>query len=144
MKKAFKWIGIGFLALIIIGIIAGNDENAAAVSAAPEKPMEVFKISSTELFNAYEANEVAIDEQMKGKLVEVNGTVESIDKDAFDNIVIRLRTPNQFMSTSLELAESEKGKAIALSRGTKVAIRCDKMMRLMGSPMGSDCVFASN
>lgn len=144
MKKVFKWVGIVFLVLIVIGIIAGNDENSTGAASTPEKPAEVFKITSTELFNAYEANEVATDENLKGKLVEVSGTVDSIDKDAFDNIVIHLRTPNQFMSTSLQVDESEKGKAIALSKGAKVAIRCDKMMRLMGSPSGSDCVFASN
>ena len=144
MKKAFKWAGIGFLALIVIGIIAGNDENTTSAAGTQEKPAEVFKITSTELFNAYEANEVATDENLKGKLIEVSGTVDSIDKDAFDNIVIHLRTPNQFMSTSLQVDESEKGKAIALNKGTKVSIRCDKMMRVMGSPAGRDCVFASN
>ncbi len=144
MKKAFKWIGIGFLALIIIGIIAGPDENVASVAEAPAKPAEVVKVTAVELFNAYEANEVATDERLKGKQVEVTGTVQSIDKDAFDNIVIRLRTPNEFMSAALEVVESEKGKAIALNKGAKVTIRCDRMMRIVGSPAGSDCVFASN
>lgn len=144
MKKAFKWIGIGFVVLVVIGIIAGPDDSGTTEAAAPEKPAEVFKITSTELFNAYEANEVATDERMKGKLVEVSGTVESIDKDAFDNIVIRMRTPNEFMSTNLEVTDSEKAKAIALSKGAKVSIRCNSMARIMGSPAGSDCVFASN
>ncbi len=78
---------------------------------------------------------------MKGKLIQVNGTIQSIDKDPFDNIVIALRTSNQFMPSRLTLKDSEKSKAISAKKGSKVVLQCKKMSRLIGLPNGKDCEF---
>lgn len=144
MKKIFKWIGIVLLALFVLGLLASGDKapgtSTPAAANAPEAKKEVVKISAVELFQSYDANEVATDERLKGKIVEVSGTIQAIDKDAFNNIVIRLRTPNEFMSAAMQVGDSDKAKAIALRKGDKVAIRCARMSRMIGSPYGADCV----
>ncbi|WP_261467553.1 OB-fold putative lipoprotein [Serratia fonticola] len=57
--------------------------------------------TANKLFNAYEENEVAMDEQMKEKLIAVTGIVQSIDKDFTGSVVIHLKTNNQFMPGKL-------------------------------------------
>ena len=45
-------------------------------------------MSSVELYNAYQENEVAADQKYKGKKILLTGEVSSIDKDAFDNAIV--------------------------------------------------------
>jgi hypothetical protein len=54
----------------------------AAANAAAEKELKASTtaVSSYELFNAYQANEVAADDRYKGKKLLVTGSVASIDK----------------------------------------------------------------
>jgi hypothetical protein len=128
---------------ILCATLSGCGDGGASSPATPPVPKEVVKISAGQLFAAYEDNEVATDERLKGKIVEVSGTVQAIDKDAFDNILINLKTSNQFMPAHMKMDDGEKAKAIALKKGAKVAIQCQKMIRMIGTPYGSDCQFVS-
>lgn len=114
-----------------------------AAAAADASPNDVVKVSAEGLYQAYEANEVATDARLKGHIVEVTGIVDSINKDAFDDVVIELRTGNDFEHASMEMADSEAGTAAQLRKGQRVTVRCASMKRMIGSPYGSDCVFAS-
>ncbi|MCL1030723.1 OB-fold putative lipoprotein [Serratia silvae] len=162
MKKLLKWMLYIFIALIIIGHFSGKgeDQSSAPVTSAPvssaavpseaktssqkrsAKPeKEIFQTTANKLFNAYEENEVAIDEQMKGKLIAVTGIVQSIDKDFTGSVVIHLKTNNQFMPALMGMKNSQKGAAINLKKGQKVTIICERMSRIIGSPSGRSCVF---
>jgi hypothetical protein len=124
-----------------------NDAKPETTDAKPEpeqpkeKTVETYKTTASKLFSDYEANEVATDEKISGKPVEISGSVESIDKDFLNNIIINIRTSNPFMPARLTLEDSEKDKAMKASKGNKVTLVCQKMMRIIGSPAGSDCVF---
>ena len=90
----------GFFVLFVVcvsvsrnGPKTGGDTTSAVAAPRPvEKPIEV---PNTQLWNEYEANEVAADEKYKGKRLLVAGVVDSIDKDVFNNVVLHLRSPNQ-------------------------------------------------
>jgi hypothetical protein len=113
----------------------------AATAAADEKDLQrsAISITSTDLFNAYSANEVAADDKYKGKQLLVTGTVASIDKGAFGGIHLRLATPNEFMSTICSLDSSEKSEVARLSNGQVVRVMCKGQGRVLGSPSLSDC-----
>ena len=76
---------------MILGYIVGKNDKSEAGATSSSAPVadtqksvpqkEVFTTSAKQLFKAYEENEVATDENMKGKLISVNGVVQSIDKD---------------------------------------------------------------
>lgn len=156
MKKFFRWVFYIFIGLIVLGYIAGKDEksnsstsssqSATTSSAsqtedtpAPEKA--VYQTTARKLFNAYEENEVATDEELKDKLVAVTGIVQSIDKDFTDSIIISLKTDNQFMSARMEMKDSEKAAAMSLKKGKQVVIVCERMSRIVGAPSGRNCKF---
>lgn len=147
MKSFLKWAGIVVAGLFVIGIFAGGGkkdggkESAPPESATSKQQKEIINISSVELFKSYEENEVATDERLKGKVVQVSGTVQAIDKDAFDNIIVNFSTQNEFMPTHMKMGDTEKQAAIELKKGKKTTIQCQKMARIMGSPYGSECVF---
>lgn len=151
MLKILKWLVFGFLGLIVLAAIFGKDTPKQPQSAleqpksAPAKSesapvVDAYKTTASQLYSAYEANEVAADEKMKGKPVEVSGVIQSIEKDFADNIILQLKTPNEFMPARMTLEDTEKQKAMALSKNTKITVLCKKMARMVGSPSGRDCV----
>ncbi len=153
MKSFLKWSMYCLVALLVIVFFFGEDKKSAKQQAVileggnslakndgdvlPEAP--ALKISVLELFNGYEENEVAMDERINGRILEVSGTIHSIDKDFSDAIVIKLRTSNEFMSASMRINDEEKDKAMRLKKGTQIKLRCPSMSRLMGSPSGRNC-----
>lgn len=158
--KAFKWvIGIFFAMGLLTIIIGGGSQKPSVESTAasgpatapppaqnkaPEQAKPVHQTTAQQLARDYHDNEVAADEKMKGKVIEVSGSVQSIDKSFTDTIVIALRTGNEFMAARMDMDDSEKNEAMTLKRGAKVVIRCERMARIMGSPSGSDCKFKMN
>jgi len=160
MKKVFKWLGIlagGFFVLIVLAAIFGSpkEKSAAApqlaeagstasargepvvIEAAP-KPVAI-EVSALQLYKAYDDNEVAADQRYKGKALAVTGTVLSIDKDAFDNIVVQLRGDNDFMGVHAGLDDEHEALAASLKKGTKVKWKCDGGGRILTSPVLRNC-----
>ncbi|VWD08629.1 hypothetical protein BLA18112_04502 [Burkholderia lata] len=152
MKKLFK-VGLGIvLALIVISVIFGkkpapsaasNAEAGASATPSPaaqaQKPVETVSVSASALFTAYDKNEVSADQKYKGKALSVGGTVQSIDKDAFDNIVVKLKTSNEFMPVNAYMSKEHEALAASLEKGQKVAWVCEGAGRLIGSPILRDC-----
>lgn len=115
----------------------------AAAAAAAEKELKAGSVvvTSTQLFNDYEANEVAADNKYKGKRLLVTGTVASIDKGPFGGLVLRLATPNQFMSTMCSMERSEQSTLAELQKGEQVRVLCKGTGMVLGSPSLDDCTF---
>lgn len=156
-------IGLGFLAMFMgCGVLSGignASKDARASSSAPAsdtapaaaKPVAAAKpakvpekaesVSAMALWRAYQANEVAADDDFKGKLLEVTGEVAKIDKDFMDDIVVNLRSGNQFMATHAYVEDSEKSAAKRLSKGDTVTLRCIGGGMIIGSPVLRDCTF---
>ncbi|SUF92862.1 tRNA_anti-like [Salmonella enterica] len=107
----------------------------------PHHKEKYFSTTARQLFKAYDENEVATDEKMKGKLISVKGVVQSIDKDFTDSIIISFRTDNEFNASTYGNGRFEKSAAIALKKGQQVTVICERMSRIVGAPSGRDCVF---
>ncbi len=113
--------------------------HAAEQAALPVPPIE---IDARNLWAAYNANEVAADNAYKGRVLAVTGEVSSIDKDMFDDVVLKLDTGKMFNDVHATLEKSEAGAAAALRKGTRVMVICKGKGMVMRSPMLEDCVFA--
>ncbi|AOK03317.1 tRNA_anti-like [Burkholderia pseudomallei] len=157
MKKLLKVLGIVVGVVFAIGIVGaifgekpttgtstasnaptGTSTASNSVSEA-SKPVEKVSVTAGALFTAYEKNEVAADQKYKGKALSVSGTIQSIDKDAFDNIVVKLRSSNEFMPVNAYLSKEHEALAASLEKGKKVTWTCEGDGRLIGSPMLRDC-----
>jgi hypothetical protein len=130
----------------------GPSERTSTAAAAPSTrtdvrngiisgiPAEVVRVTANELFQQYDDNEVATDIRLKGKIVEVTGRVQSINKNFLDHVYVSLVTRNQFMSANMHVVKSEEQKMADLRKGQTVTFRCPTMKRWVGSPSGDDCV----
>ena len=102
---------------------------------------DVYRTTAKALTAMYDENEVAADDKIGGRKVEVKGVVQSIDKDFTGSVVVLLQNGNEFMPARFGMEETEKPKASSLRKGQTVSIICEKMMFLIGSPSGSRCRF---
>jgi hypothetical protein len=95
--------------------------------------------SATDLWNAYQGNEVSADDRFKGKKLLVTGEVESIEKGPFGGIVIRLLSPNEFIPVDASLEDSEKATAAKLNKGDAIKLLCVGKGMVVGRPQVDDC-----
>src|SRR5262249_42204797 len=135
---------LGFFGAIVLLAIIGNlgdkkptppsGGSYTAVATQPQPPKEIVSATAQQFFDAYEANEVATDIRLKGKIIQISGFVQSIDKNVFDTMLVRLQTSNQFMSAVVKPIKQDEAKIAALRRGQQVSFRCQSIKRWAGSP----------
>jgi tRNA_anti-like len=113
-------------------------QDAAATDAAASTAVEAPAVSvgARELFAAYDANEVAADQQFKGKRLQVSGTVDGINSDLGDDPVVMLAA-GDFQSVHVQ--GLPKDVAAGLSKGQHITVVCTGNGEVIGSPMLDDC-----
>jgi hypothetical protein len=123
MKNAF-WII--FAILVVLYFIGSNSDKKDASSPIVRNatPAEVIGTTAEQLFQMYDYNEVATDSAIKGKILEVKGTVQSINKDFLDHMYVSLVTPNQFMSAGVRSVLCRSNREVCMSGHTNVFCGC--------------------
>ena len=87
-----------------------------------------------------ESNEVATDIRLKGKIIEISGRIQSVNKNAFDSMYVSLETRNQFMPANVHPNKQDESIIAGLRRGQNVVFRCQRMKRWVGAPSGDNCI----
>jgi hypothetical protein len=106
----------------------------------PNEARTVVRIDVGVLADEYDSNEIATDLRLKGKIIEVSGTVNTITKDAVGYLRVDLATRNQFLSASMKMDKKQEATLAHLQKGQRVIIRCEKMQRWAGTPYGDNCI----
>jgi hypothetical protein len=155
MKKTFKFILYAVVSFVALSIVvafllpsskkagdsdASNSVDSPAKQVAAEPPAaQAIPVTAAALQSAYDKNEVSADQAYKNKSLLVSGTIQSIDKDAFDDIVVQLRTGNEFMPAHAYLGNEHENLAASLNKGQKVTWQCTGGGLIIGSPILKDC-----
>ena len=142
-----------FVGLAVLGAAVGGDayqdykERAEAASTQLEAPLNEsaagvdlkplpLEVSAADLFAAYEANEVAADNQYKGKQLAVTGTVAGINKDFTDEVYVEI-AGNEFLN--IHARGIDPTVAAGLAKGTKITVVCEGGGLMMASPILNEC-----
>ena len=84
-------------------------------------PKVDMELTASELYRAYEANEVSADQQYKGKRLLITGVVENIGKDVMDNPYVALKI--DFLKGVNCYFDDENNKVLSqLNKGQKIQI----------------------
>lgn len=144
-KKSRKWpwiIGAILLLLIIIAM-SGNDDaetsSTSALTEATEPAKPPVEVTSRQLANDFDDNEVAAKAKYDDNTLVVTGTVQSIALDFMDDPVVMLDGLNQFSNVHVSFGKSHVEQTSALKKGQKVTVTCKKIGEALGSPMLSKC-----
>lgn len=111
-------------------------EQATEEASAPP-PAPPIDVTAKDLQRAYDANEVAADQQYRGRVLRVTGSVRSIDKDFTDQPIVWLRTRD--FGGVMSYFDDASGPA-SLRKGQKVTVRCVGGGRTIDSPVLRRCV----
>ncbi len=139
-KKSPVLMGCGgclgvIVLLIVMGTIFGSkatkvsqtssdtsvSQSSSQTEQAPEE--KAVEVSAQQLFQSYQDNELAADNQFKDKTILVTGTIQSIGKDIVDDAYVTLETSNRFMPVRCVFEKSEGNKIAQLSKGKTVTVR---------------------
>lgn len=135
-------IAIGVMVVLgIVGAVAvrGGGSPAEPAHYVPGVPAQ--HVDAADLWRAYEANEVAADEQYRGKRLLVTGTVSAISKDFLDNVVVSFKSPNPYLRTHATIRKIQTDLAGGLSKGQDIQLNCVGGGRIVGAPVLGDCSF---
>ncbi len=84
-------------------------------------PKVDMEVSASELYNAYEANEVSADGQYKGKRLLIKGVVGTIGKDVLDDPYVSLKI-DYLQSVNCYFSDKNNKVLSQLNKGQKVQI----------------------
>ena len=120
----WMWVIYVISFLIVVAHLSEGPSNNVAITPPPPQAM---KVTAEKIIEDYKDNGVAADATYKGKLVEITGTVKTIDKDVLQTPYISLESYEYAIvdhvqcmfpkSSETELASVTKGQKITL-RGT--------------------------
>lgn len=143
--KKLLWIVVGlFVLLMVIGAMSGGGETSAtgdateeAEVAAPAAPP--VEVTAQALEAAYQANEMAAQQQYGEATLLVTGMINSIQLDFSDDPYLVLTGSNPYMGPQAHLADNSKAAAASLTKGQQVTLLCDGVGEVVGTPMLKDC-----
>src|SRR6266851_1044751 len=113
---------------------------ASARSALESKQINgaVYRTSAEQLYQDYDANEVAIQSKIGGSPIRVSGSVAEINEDASGHPVVTLHAGSGNRADML-LTDDQRSAAAQLSKEDAVEIQCNKMQRVAARLHGSGC-----
>jgi len=150
MKTFFALVGAVVVGVLVIGIfvVIGSNNASSNATVTPADPAPSasdepsIDVSPYRLYADYHRNEVSADSMYKGRTLKLTGAVESINKNAFDEIYVVLADGNEFSGVQAKLQPTEAPKAAQLSRGEEVTLVCKGATMIVGTPMLEDCIFS--
>lgn len=139
--KVLKWVGGILLVLIVIGIVAGPDDQATqSAEAAPQDVASLPEVTARDIAAAYNENTVAADMRFKDKQFKVSGTVTDINTDFMGDPYITMRGGvNEFMEPQFGFDKSALQQLAGIKKGMKVTLRCTGSGDVAKTPMSTDC-----
>lgn len=116
------------------GYRAGPPLGAAKALPPPQTP-SIPTLSAAELFRIYDENEVAADLRFKGRLVRVEGTVESINVSFSGEPYISLEVPGHFLSgVRLDFSKAAMPHLAKVNKGAVIQVTCEVRGMMLRSP----------
>lgn len=152
LVRIFKWIGIAIAAFVVLAIYVASQapsrpKPSPGYSAPSTEPPplaaggEVAPISvqAAELYADYDANEVAADNEYKGKRMSITGTVVEISKDFMDEPYLQLYGKNQYATVRVSFPKSRLDELAKLKKGDNITVSgCVGKGKIVTSPV-VDC-----
>jgi hypothetical protein len=121
--------------LILVALSLGAGSALAEV--------KTYKTTAAQLYEDFDANEVAASQKINGAPIEVTGLIYAIEEDVYNDAMILLDAGNGALVV-LNLAPTQKPAAAKLRKGREITIRCKKIsIGFIGSPYGAGCLIVT-
>lgn len=146
MKKIFKWVLIGVVAIIGLGVIAGGGKNSSSQPStsnqakATPQPVEATVVDATTLVGEYDKNKLSADDKYKGRLVQTTGYISNISGGDIGDYYLVLKPKNDqyYYGTNIQAFFKDKSVLTSLSNGDKVTVQGTMAEMSLGSVIIKD------
>lgn len=142
--------GCGEIALIVGAVFAGfwvlgsvlPESKRGGSSGADERDMSIptVEVTAQQLWQAFDANEVAAMRSYGDRRLRVTGTVDSVTLDFADDPVVMLATGQMFRNVHAGFDKENGAATAALAKGQSVTVECESVSEVAGTPMLRDCL----
>lgn len=133
-----------------MAILLGGTGAVAACGAAPADPEAEAKaraeaeaaavaVTAGQLFDEFQANEVAAKGKYGESPIRISGRIADITLDFMDEPVVSLETSNQFMSVQVGFDKEDAAATGALQKGAEFTAVCAELSEVAGTPMLDEC-----
>jgi hypothetical protein len=97
---------------LCLGAVLGCTSRSRSTEPAPTNGV---RVTATDLIRQYESNEVAADNQYKGKALAVSGTIEKVGKDIMDAPYVTMRSERFAFSSAVYVRESARSSTFEVT-----------------------------
>ena len=120
-----------------------DDEEKSFVDGAQNIVFDarVLKATAKEVAKKYADNEVAADQEYKGKTVLLEGIVEEIQSGVRDEPTLVFKGVNRFMGPQARFKVPDIQRIAAIKKGEKQKLVCVAAGETIGNAFFKDCVF---
>ena len=141
-RNTYIAIGLCVLVLSLAAIFDKNNVSTATANDNSVKEVQEPTIDTTaiNMFNAYNRNEMAADQEYTGRRIRVAGIVSDISSTYDNTAQVSLETDNQFMSVKTSGDREFDAKAAQLYKGQSIRMTCIGAGEVMGMPVLDNCV----
>lgn len=142
MKKILKWLGIGVVVLIVIGMISGagksgSGQKSGSTGTTQEKQVqEPTSIKAQELADDFDSNQVAAENKWKGKLVQFSAEITNITDTGLSFSKVASK---QFSMAQISCRVTDKQQLLSLKNGQTVTVKGVVGGQTIGVIDVSDC-----
>jgi hypothetical protein len=126
MKKLLKWLGIGFIVLIVIGVATGSSKSGNKTTSTTggtteqQQVQEPMKITARELADDYDGNQVAAEAKWKDKLVQFSAEISNINDTGLSFTKVASK---EYSFTQISCRISDKQQVLSLKNGQTVTVK---------------------
>jgi hypothetical protein len=117
MKKS---IIIALSILLVIGIAFGYFEYTRSYADTATLEAE-YKLSASQLFSEFKENEQLATEKYKGKILEVDGQIASINYGVNETLNILLEAEGEIFGVACAIADVDE--ELSLTKGQKISVK---------------------
>lgn len=120
-----------------------DDEEKAFVDGAQNMSFDarVLKVTAKDVAKKYADNEVAADQEYKGKTVVLEGVVQDIQSGIGDEPFLVFKGVNMFMGPHAKFKNPDVQRIAAIRKGEKQRLVCVAAGEAIGNAFFRDCVF---
>jgi putative nucleic acid binding protein len=141
IKRLFLYSLVGLVVFAIVIALRGRAPADVSVERAEPTVGDdgVISVGSIRLWQDYDANEVAADNQYKGKSLRVTGRILSIEKNLMGAARLDLASGNPVFRVIATIDSVDTPRAAVLAKGDTVLVQCTGAGSFMRMPQLDRC-----
>lgn len=120
-RKIFRYLLLLLVLLLAAGYYAYHEFNRRSSDTADLKP--AYELSPTELISGFQAGEKEANAKYLGKVLQINGTIKSLDKDQAGLYTLIMGDSTSMSSVRCSMASKNAADSASFTIGARLSVK---------------------